>query len=274
MTTPIITDGSLDRSHTRIVSYRKAPADVFATRAQRLMELARGHALEGYLRFASALCIAQHQALAQPAAHWRARLRQVMDHITEDALPDPARRSFTAVAKLKDEELDRQASAVLAGDFAAVPPGHMPWLAAGLQAHHTAEALQTDERGLNHGTEAGQCPYCDGPPVASVVRIGDSRHGLRYLVCALCSGEWHYTRVKCSTCTSTKGISYLSLESATASVKAETCEACQSYLKIFYMEKDAEVEAHADDLATLAMDLLVDEAGYRRLGPNLLLQPG
>jgi FdhE protein len=27
----------------------------------------------------------------------------------------------------------------------------------------------------------------------------------------------------------------------------------------------------ADDLATLALDMLVDEAGYERSGPNLLL---
>jgi len=27
----------------------------------------------------------------------------------------------------------------------------------------------------------------------------------------------------------------------------------------------------ADDLATLALDMLVDEAGYARSGPNLLL---
>ena len=30
-------------------------------------------------------------------------------------------------------------------------------------------------------------------------------------------------------------------------------------------------EPVADDLATLALDLLVDEAGYSRSGPNLLL---
>jgi len=56
-------------------------------------------------------------------------------------------------------------------------------------------------------------------------------------------------------------------------VRAETCEACKSYLKIVYSEKDA-VDPVADDLATLALDILVDEAGYSRSGPNLLLAPG
>ena len=31
---------------------------------------------------------------------------------------------------------------------------------------------------------------------------------------------------------------------------------------------------YSDDLATLALDILVDEYGYSRSGPNLLLAPG
>jgi len=36
----------------------------------------------------------------------------------------------------------------------------------------------------------------------------------------------------------------------------------------------AGVEPMADDLASIALDLLVDERGYARSGPNLLLHPG
>ena len=56
-------------------------------------------------------------------------------------------------------------------------------------------------------------------------------------------------------------------------VRAETCDACKSYLKIVYQEKGP-VDPVADDLATLTLDILVDEAGYARSGPNLLLVPG
>ena len=45
-------------------------------------------------------------------------------------------------------------------------------------------------------------------------------------------------------------------------------------IKIFYQEKDPQVEPNADDLATLALDVLVDEQGYGRSGPNLLFHPG
>ena len=64
-------------------------------------------------------------------------------------------------------------------------------------------------------------------------------------------------------------------EKATESpTRAETCDECKSYLKIFYQDKDARVEPNADDLATLALDVLVDEQGYGRSGPNLLFHPG
>ena len=57
-------------------------------------------------------------------------------------------------------------------------------------------------------------------------------------------------------------------------VKAEVCDECKTYLKIFHLEKDARMVPAADDLATLALDILVDEQGYNRLGPNLLLAIG
>jgi FdhE protein len=47
-----------------------------------------------------------------------------------------------------------------------------------------------------------------------------------------------------------------------------------SYLKILYQDKALDGDPVADDLATLALDILVDEAGYSRAGPNLLLVPG
>jgi FdhE protein len=86
-------------------------------------------------------------------------------------------------------------------------------------------------------------------------------------------------RVKCTSCEEDKGVHYLTIEkdgrkAADAPVRAEACDECQTYLKIFYQEKDPMLEPMADDLATLALDLLVDEQGYQRSGPNFLLHPG
>ena len=63
-------------------------------------------------------------------------------------------------------------------------------------------------------------------------------------------------------------------ETTYASGAAETCDGCHGYLKILYGSKDGRVDPVADDLAGLALDMMVDELGYQRIGPNLLFVPG
>ena len=112
------------------------------------------------------------------------------------------------------------------------------------------------------------------------MRVGAEQSNLRYLVCSLCATEWNLARIKCTSCDADKGLQYLALtrdeqeKGTDAPTRAEACDECRSYLKIFYQEKDPQVEPVADDLATLALDVLVDEQGYGRSGPNLLFHPG
>jgi FdhE protein len=115
---------------------------------------------------------------------------------------------------------------------------------------------------------------CGSPPVASLVHSAGALAGSRFLVCALCATEWHLVRIKCANCASTKGIAYLEIEGEGGLVKAETCDECQTYTKIIYTEKAPDAEAFADDLASLGLDLLADEAGWRRATPNPFLLPG
>ena len=61
------------------------------------------------------------------------------------------------------------------------------------------------------------------------------------------------------------------VEGARDAVKAEACDDCGSYLKIVNMEKDPHVEPVADDIATLALDVMMYESGKPRSGPNLML---
>jgi FdhE protein len=56
-----------------------------------------------------------------------------------------------------------------------------------------------------------------------------------------------------------------------SAVRAETCDHCHSYRKILYLEKDPSLEPVADDLGTLALDLLLAEEGYARASQNPLL---
>jgi len=88
-------------------------------------------------------------------------------------------------------------------------------------------------------------------------------------------------RVQCTHCgASGKDIAYHSAasigaagttEAGDAPVRAETCEQCRGYCKILYQEKDPGVELVADDIASIALDLLLSEAGYHRTSSNPLL---
>jgi FdhE protein len=309
MASEIIRDGSLAGGIPTVPRFRPVGAGVFAERAARLRMLAPGHALEGYLRFAAALSDAQDRALRAATnssssgwgsapdeqtlqrcrehglpplsvdghrrdAAWREVLAGIVGTLNPDALPPEARNVLSALAAAPVDSLESAAGSLLAGAYAEVDAGWAPCIAAALQVYWVRMALRLGEAGFSPDVRYGLCPVCGSHPVASVVRVGGAVQGLRYLVCSLCAAEWHVVRVKCTACASTKGIGYLGIEGANPAIKAECCDECRAYLKIFYLEKDTALDPVADDLATLALDMLVDEQGYDRAGPNLLFLPG
>lgn len=281
-------------------------ADVFAARAQRFEQLATGHALGDWLRFLADVSHAQHAALqslpalplpdaaarAQSHKHrmpplpaqswprdpaWQEVLNRILAAVTP-AAPEQARLELGRLAAMpfaaREELADRVLHTELYGDDAML----LPFVGAALQVLWTALAQRTHEdAGIAALDVPGVCPCCGFLPVASVIRGVGEVNSLRYLHCALCNTEWNLVRVKCAACDSTEGIAYRHLEGVAVSnpeaVRAETCDACKSYLKIVNPEKGGR-DPVADDLATLALDILVDEAGYARAGPNLLLAPG
>lgn len=278
---------------------------IFTTRAQRFEQLAEGHALGDWLRFLAAITRAQHEALqalpalapfdaaqlARAREHrmpplpaqswprdplWQASLRQIIARIA-DVAPEPARQDLARLAGFAPERIEALAERVLHTELYGEDAALLPYVAAALQVLWTAAAARLGGRDVVALDVPGVCPCCGFLPVASVVRGGGEVGNLRYLHCALCNTEWNLVRVKCTACDATEGVSYRHLESAenttAGAVRAETCDSCKSYLKIVYQEKGP-VDPVADDLATLALDILVDEAGYARSGPNLLLVPG
>ncbi len=54
-------------------------------------------------------------------------------------------------------------------------------------------------------------------------------------------------------------------------MKAETCDKCRSYVKILYQVNDHLLEPLADDVATLGLDMLMAEEGWKRGGHNPFL---
>ena len=81
-------------------------------------------------------------------------------------------------------------------------------------------------------------------------------------------------RAVCITCGESRSLVLQGIEGDAATAKAETCDECRTYTKIIYTEKAPGADAFADDLASLGLDLLVDEAGWHRATPNPFLLPG
>jgi FdhE protein len=277
-------------------------ATVFATRAARLKHLANGNPIAGYIRLMSTLADAQHhllanfeakqpppEAIANAQQHsmplipalspdrdpaWRDILHRLLDKVEAAGAVTPALGKVLDTLRLKTpQELETQADAVLAQRYNEVDPATAPFIMAALQVVWTNLASRLDSGDMPYRDTPGVCPVCGGPPVASIVRVGGQYQGYRYLQCGLCANEWHMVRVKCSNCDSTKGIAYHGVEGSSEALKAESCDECHTYRKIGYQEKDFEFEPLADDLASLTLDLLMNEAGYQRSGPNPLLWP-
>jgi FdhE protein len=216
-----------------------------------------------------------------PAQHWIAptwqqTLRIVIDVVRPDATA-PARASLARLASKPPQQQDALAARVLRAELHGEDGDLLPFVAAALQVEWTAAAATLGSDGMRPLDVEGFCPCCGSRPVASVVRGHGDVANLRFLHCSLCNTEWNLTRVRCAACGSDAHISYRHLagqEARGPAMRAETCDDCGSYLKILYREPATQGDPVADDLATLALDLLVDAAGYRRAGPNLLFVAG
>jgi FdhE protein len=276
---------------------------VFEERAARFEELAPGNMLGDYLVFLAKLARAQQQALnvfpevplpgeeelrrsleyRMPplGVHgwrrdpgWRHALAQILAAVEVEALPPPAAVAVARLSRSGADELEKLAEALLAGDYAGIDRAGAVFVAAALQVYWTHMALTLRAGDAGRLEQPNLCPVCGSLPVASIVRIGGAEEGLRYLSCSLCSAEWNMVRIKCTHCDTAKGPGYYAIEGGPEAVKAEACNTCDSYLKIMYMGKDARVNPVADDIATMALDLLMAENGRERCGPNLFLLPG
>ncbi len=275
------------------------PSVLFADRAARFAALADGHSLSDWLRFLGRLTTAQHMAslslpgLSMPDADtleqardhgmpplnasalprppvWREVLRQLVQAVAADA-PQSAGSVLNGLMTADDARLEALADLLLTGVPQPEDAATLPFVAAALQVVFTTLASQLDVRQIKGIDAHGVCPVCGSLAVCSIVRLGAVVNNLRYLHCSLCNTEWNLSRATCTTCNTDKGVALQELDGSNGAVRAETCDHCKSYLKMVYQEKDPLVDPVADDLATLALDILVDEAGYTRSGPNLLL---
>lgn len=302
MTTTLLQPGEIEAAAGDIPELRLPPADLFLMRARRLEQLSEGHALGDYLRFVARLAHAQQAALdAGPAgeppaadrlaqcreyqmpplapaglalpAGWRDTARQLAQAV-KSGLPAPGQAALEPILSGEDAWLDAQAVQLFEGHTQALDTAVAPVIGAALQVHWSHLARQLHPAQVARPEHPNLCPVCGSHPVSSMVRIGGAENGLRYLHCALCGSEWHVVRAKCSNCDNTRDIACYHLEGKDRLVQAESCPECQTYLKVIHQEKDPQADPVADDLATLTLDLLMDEAGFARSGINWYLIHG
>ncbi len=279
---------------------------VFADRAARLTTLAPGNPMRGYLELIAQIAHAQHEMLGamppvrlpspesvdQCNAHGMPPLN-FATHARDPVWCDVTRRMLRALAErtsgrarevitglegARDELYEAQASKLLAGITFGLDAATAPLIAAGLQVYFTHLVIALGANAFPRIDVATVCPCCGSRPTASIARIGGDEAGYRFLHCALCSAQWHMVRIKCTNCESTKGITYAAIDDGTPpdrqAWKAECCDECGTYLKIGYMDRNPDVEPTADDLATVALDLLVSETGKESSGVNFMLIHG
>ena len=312
MPTQIITDGTMDKLvEAPAVVLPKVPG-LFSDRAARFDALASHSELGGYMRLMGSICRAQGRVVLsrQPApvddqaiansrdygmpplsahvfpreATWRKDLGDILSAVANatEVLTPEINRTIVELQNCIAEEPDRlesMADRLIAGDPLPEDAPIIPFLGAALQVYFARIASALNASDVSACDVATVCPCCGMRPTGSIIRLDPDRVNYRYLMCSLCMTEWNMGRVRCSSCESEKSVGYLIIDddvrsAKDAPIRAETCDDCKTYLKIFLQEKDPAIDVIADDLASLALDMLVDEKGYSRTGPNLLFYPG
>jgi len=255
---------------------------LFRHRAARLRRLADGHRLSSWLAFMAQLSDAQHELAAIPTAAapetgWLSELVHLRNRL-RGSLPATAETVLEALPWSDAEALNASAARLLTGVAEQEDIGGAPFIVAALQVAWTRHASGMEAPAVSASAVADRCPICGSAPVAGVIHTGSEIGGLRYLHCGLCHTAWHHVRSACVACGEGNRIDLRLIEAVEDSgsgsndpARAETCESCNGYLKLFLMEKAPGLDPVADDLASFALDILVGDEGFQRIGGNPFL---
>ena len=300
MATRILEPDEIEQLSGSEIPFLRLPlrSSLFSDRAARLKQLAPNHPMGDYLALIAAVAETQQWALENmpPVAlpkpeqiqqckehgmpplnvqtHHRDRMWCDLLRRLADETQGRVREVIMRLEGSPDEYYEGQASKLLAAVMFGLDTATAPLLGSALQVYWVHMATTLGRESFGRIDAPGVCPVCGSRPVASIARIGAQENGHRYLHCSVCSAEWHMVRIKCSNCETTKGIHYWGIEGGSKAIQAESCDECDTYLKILYMERDNQVEPTADDVASVQLDLLVAEKSKLRSGVNFMLIHG
>jgi FdhE protein len=112
----------------------------------------------------------------------------------------------------------------------------------------------------------GFCPVCGSLPYLSLLK---EEVGKRYLLCSYCGYQWRIERLFCPFCNNKEqeSLHYFYAEGE-ESYRIDLCEKCHQYIKRIDLRNIEEADPSLEDLATIHLDILASQKGYKRSVPN------
>lgn len=112
----------------------------------------------------------------------------------------------------------------------------------------------------------GYCPMCGSLPFLSLLK---GEGGKRYLLCSFCGFQWRVERFFCPFCKNKdqSSLHYFFAEGEEI-YRIDTCDGCHQYIKTFNARDFEMIDPELEDLATLHLDLLASDKGYKRPVPS------
>ncbi len=112
----------------------------------------------------------------------------------------------------------------------------------------------------------GFCPICGSLPYLSLLK---EEVGKRFLLCSYCGYQWRIERLVCPFCGNKEqeSLQYFHAEGEEAH-RIDLCDKCHQYIKTIDLRKIEVIDPILEDLATLHLDILASQKGYKRPIPN------
>jgi FdhE protein len=112
------------------------------------------------------------------------------------------------------------------------------------------------------GWEKGICPICGSLPFMSLL---DAEGGKKTLLCSFCGYPWRIGRFLCPFCNNREqGSLHYFYAEFEESYRIDICEKCRQYIKTIDLRKTESPDPSLEDVATLHLDILALQKGYKR----------
>jgi len=112
----------------------------------------------------------------------------------------------------------------------------------------------------------GYCPVCGSLPSLSLLK---EEVGKRYLLCSYCGYPWRIDRIFCPFCENKdqESLHYFYGEREKTH-RIDLCDKCHQYIKTIDCRNLQESDPVLEDLATLHLDLLASQKGFKKPVPH------